>query len=87
MEDLMGAAPDVECSRETPLRPSSLHSQSVSQSPSLCESIGTFAPDRVESCAEDIHGAVDDDTGDAHPVLEPLVAVDSNAVDNRDEAG
>ena len=43
-----------------------------------------MAPDRVENCADDIHGAVDDDPGDANPVLEPLVAIDGDAVDNRD---
>lgn len=41
----------------------------------------------VESCAEDIHGTVDNDPGNADSVLEPLVAVDGDAVNNRDEAG
>lgn len=43
--------------------------------------------DHVESCAEDIHGAVDNDPGNADSILEPLVAVDGDAVNNRDEAG
>lgn len=43
--------------------------------------------DHVESCADDIHGTVDNDPGNADPVLEPLVAVDGDAVNNRDEAG
>lgn len=42
--------------------------------------------DHVESCAEDVHGTVANDPGNANSVLEPLVAVDGDAVNNRDEA-
>jgi len=43
-------------------------------------------PDYIENCAKEIHGAMDDDPGNADSVIEPLVAVDGDAVDNRDEA-
>lgn len=85
VEDLMGAAPDIECSWKTPLRPSSLYSQSVSYPPPLWETNGMA--DHVESCAEDIHGTVNDDPRNADSVFEPLVAIDGDAVNNRDEAG
>ena len=43
-------------------------------------------PDHVENCAEEIHDTMDDDPGIADSVIEPLVGVDGDAVDNRDEA-
>lgn len=65
VEDLMGAAPDIEYSWKVPLRPSS----------------------HINTYAKEIHGAVYDDPGNADSVLEPLIAVDGDTVDNRNEAG
>lgn len=85
VEDLVGAAPDVEGAREAPLGPSNLL-RSADDS-RYERSLGRPATHRIEDCAKDVHCALGDDPGDAHPVLQALVAVDGDAVDDGDDAG
>lgn len=43
-------------------------------------------PHRVQHCAKDVHGAVQDDEADAHAVLQHPVAVVPDAVDDGHDA-